>query len=74
MVKEKGDKWEDYEEMIDEQIQKEWSKCKPSSRCWQKIKVICFNEDGKPIAMKTDAYRKMMDEKAKNKIDDSIKP
>lgn len=57
MIKEKGKNWEDYEELMEDQILSEWNKCKPSSRDWQKIKVICFDDKGKPVVKKTDEYR-----------------
>ena len=41
-------KWKEYEALMEEQIIKEWNKIKPSSRDWQKVKVICFDQNGKP--------------------------
>ena len=42
------EKWKEYEALMEEQIIKEWNKIKPSSRDWQKVKVICFDQNGKP--------------------------
>ena len=53
---------------MEEQIISEWNKIKPNCRVWQKVKCICFNDEGKPVAMKIDAYRQMMNDQKKDQM------
>jgi hypothetical protein len=42
---------------------KEWRSFGKSARDWTKTKVITFNEQGLPVALKVDAYRKIQNDK-----------
>lgn len=66
--------WEEFDELMEEQILKEWKKFGYTSRDWQKVKLIFFSEDGKPKAMKSAEYRKMTEEKLKEKMKNGLKP
>lgn len=54
------DLWPDYEDIIEEQILKEWKRKGVTSRDWVKHKVVYFNEENKPLAIGFDKYREML--------------
>jgi len=44
---------------------KEWRSFGKTARDWTKVKVITFNEQGLPVAMQVQQYRKIQNEKEK---------
>lgn len=63
---------EEYEEIRDDQLAKEWKSFGHTARDWVKTKIVFFNEAGKPIAMKVDEYRKMKTDEKKQQLKDAV--
>ena len=51
---------EEYYGDMEERIIREWKKLGKTDRDWTKVKVVLFDEQGKPMTMKVDEYRNML--------------